>query len=170
MIELYAYDFDKTLIPYDSFRRYLWYLCKYKPITVLSLILLRKLRLLTSCSLKQRITRLVDSSYYLTLKTKLFSEELKKDIEWPENKGVTLIITASPLVYMKYIVDDSMYQLLCSDTINNNYVEMYSNTKSTFLRKHYPQTKYQYTYAMSDSKSDMCWMKEFEHFEIIQKK
>lgn len=170
MIELYAYDFDKTLIPYDSFRRYLWYLCKYKPITVLSLILLRKLRLLSSSSLKHRITRLVESSSYLTVKTKLFSEQLKKDIEWPENKDVTLIITASPLVYMKYIVNDSTYQLLCSDAIDNRYVKMYGHTKATFLHIHYPQSKYHYTYAMSDSTSDMCWMKEFERFEIIRKK
>lgn len=170
MIELYAYDFDKTLIPYDSFRRYLWYMCKFKPISILSLIFLRKLRLITSYSLKDRITRLVDSSSFLTLKTKLFSEELKKDIVWPTNKGVILIITASPLVYMKYVVENSTYQLLCSDTIGNQYVEMYGHTKATFLHEQYPQTKYHYTYAMSDSKSDMCWMKEFDHFEIIQKK
>ena len=168
MIKLYAYDFDKTLIPYDSFRRYLWYLCKYKPITVLSLILLRKLRLITSCSLKHRITRIVESSSYLTLKTKLFSEELKKDIEWPENKSVTLIITASPLVYMKYIVDDSVFKLLCSDSINNNYVEMYGDTKTKYLLSQFPQTEYQYIYACSDSTSDICWMKYFHDYKLIK--
>ena len=168
MIELYAYDFDKTLIPYDSFRRYLWYLCKYKPITVLSLILLRKLRLLSSCSLKHRITRLVESSSYLTLKTKLFSEELKKDIEWPENKGITLIITASPLVYMKYVVENSTYQLLCSDTIDNQYVEMYGETKAEYLQSQFPQIEHQYMFACSDSTSDICWMKYFHNYKLIK--
>lgn len=168
MIKLYAYDFDKTLIPYDSFRRYLWYLCKYKPITVLSLILLRKLRLLSSCSLKHRITRLVESSSYLTLKTKLFSEELKKDIEWPENKGVTLIITASPLVYMKYVVENSTYQLLCSDTIDNQYVEMYGETKVEYLQSQFPQIEHQYMFACSDSTSDICWMKYFHDYKLIK--
>ena len=115
---------------------------------------------------------MVESSDVLICDAKLFAEKIKQDIQLPREElcdATHLIITASPMVYMKYVVGNSKYQLLCSDTINDKYVEMYGHTKAEYLQKYYPTTKYQYVYAISDSETDMCWMKKFDHYEIIQK-
>ena len=55
------------------------------------------------------------------------------------------------------------------DEKKREYVEMYGHTKAEFLHRYYPTSKYQYTYALSDSTSDICWMKEFNKYEIIKK-
>lgn len=170
MKQLYAYDFDKTLIPYDSFRRYLWHLMRYRPFNVSYLLLLRKLRIISNVKLKEYVTKLVSSSPTLQQDAKLFAESIKQDIYWhnKHNEGTILIISASPMVYMKYVVDDIPCELLCSDYIDDQYVEMYGKTKAIYLHHYFPISKYNYIYAMSDSESDLCWMKEFNKYEIIK--
>ena len=172
MKQLYAYDFDKTLIPYDSFRRYLWHLMRYRPFNVSYLLLLRKLRIISNVKLKERVTRLVSSSPTLQQDAKLFAESIKKDICWPNkhNDATILIITASPMVYMKYIVADLPYEILCSDYIEDQYIEMYGHTKASCLHQYYPTSQYIYTYAISDSESDICWMQEFIQYKVINQK
>lgn len=172
MKQLYAYDFDKTLIPYDSFRRYLWHLMRYRPFNVSYLLLLRKLRIISNVKLKERVTRLVSSSPTLQQDAKLFAESIKKDICWQNkhDEATILIITASPMVYMKYITSDLPYEILCSDYIDGQYIEMYGHTKAIYLHRYYPTSQYIYTYAISDSESDICWMQEFIQYKMINKK
>lgn len=172
MKQLYAYDFDKTLIPYDSFRRYLWHLMRYRPFYVSCLLLLRKLRIISNLKLKERVTRLVYSSPRLQQDAKLFAESIKKDICWHDrhDEGTILIISASPMVYMKYVVDDMPCELLCSDYIDAQYVEMYGKKKAVYLHHCFPTSEYEYIYAMSDSESDLCWMQEFMQYKMIYKK
>ncbi len=170
MKQLYAYDFDKTLIPYDSFRRYLMFLMRFRPIYILYLLLLRKIHIIDRKRLKQKVTQLVESSTILENKTKHFAKGLFKDIRLSEmsEEAMLLIITASPMVYMKYVAEELHCQLLCSDYIGNEYIEMYGTAKANYLYQSYPSCSYQYEYAASDSKSDMCWMKEFKQFEIVK--
>ena len=170
MKKLYVYDFDKTLVPYDSFRRYLLCLLRYKPIYISILLLLRKMRLIGSKQLKYKVTNIVDSSNLLMNVTKRFAYSILKDICWPDNHAddaTRLIITASPMVYMKYIAEELQCKLLCSSYIGDIYNEMYGETKGKYLHEYYPVSKYQYTYAISDSKSDECWMQEFNNYELI---
>lgn len=171
MKNLYAYDFDETLLPYDSFRRYLWHLMHYRPFYMCYLLVLRKCRIISSKELKEKVTILVESSRYLTEDAKLFANTIKKDICIPtaQENSTILLITASPKVYMKYVVENLDCNMLCSDYIDNEYVEMYGHTKAEYLHCYYPTSKYQYTYALSDSTSDICWMKEFNKYEIIKK-
>ena len=168
MKDLYVYDFDKTLISYDTFRRFLWHLCNYRPIAVISLILLRKMRILSSCSLKEKITKMVERSTFLKRKTEAYAKMIEQDIEWPRNNGTIVVVTASPMVYMKYIVDNKSYQMLCSDYIGEDYIEMYGKMKAKYLFRMYPSSDYRYIYASSDSKSDLCWMKEFQEYNLIE--
>lgn len=169
MKQLIAFDFDKTLIPYDSFRRYLWHLMYINPLIVSCLLLLRKLRIINSRDLKKRITDMVASSTRLTQDAKVFAHELLNDIPTiqHDDNSTILIITASPMIYMKYIAEELKCQLICSDYINDNYVEMYGETKSEYLHLCFPLSSYQYKYATSDSKSDICWMKDFINYELI---
>lgn len=171
MKNLYAYDFDKTLLPYDSFRRYLWHLMQYRPFYICYLLVLRKCRIISSKDLKEKVTILVESSKYLIEDAKLFANAIKKDLYVPKVKenSTILLITASPNVYMKYVVEDLDCDILCSDYFNNEYIEMYEYTKAEYMCRYYPTSEYKYIYAMSDSVSDMCWMKEFNEYEIIKK-
>lgn len=172
MTPLYVYDFDKTLIPYDSFRRYLLHLLRLRPIHIGSLLLLRKMRILSAAGLKERVTRMVDHSASLTRETKHFAQRLIYDVQMPERTtkdGVVLIISASLKVYMRYVAEILQCELLCSDYVDGRYVEMYGETKAFALHQLYPQTEYTYVYALSDSNSDLCWMSEFKQYDIIDK-
>lgn len=172
MKELVAYDFDKTLIPYDSFRRYLLHLLRLSPVRIGALLLLRKVRILSAAQLKERVTRMVDHSAALTRETKHFAQRLIYDLQMPEHTtkcGVALIISASPMVYMRYVAKIIGCELLCSNYMDGRYVEMYGTTKAEALHVHYPQTEYAWAYALSDSESDLCWLKEFKQYEIIDK-
>lgn len=172
MKELVAYDFDKTLIPYDSFRRYLLHLLRLRPIRIGGLLLLRKLRILSAAGLKERVTRMVDQSAALTRETKHFAQRLIYDVQMPNRAskgGVVLLISASPMVYIRHVAEIMGCELLCSDYVDGRYVEMYGCTKAEALHAHYPQTEYEWVYAASDSKSDLCWMKEFKQYDIIDK-
>lgn len=172
MRELVAYDFDKTLIPYDSFRRYLLHLLRLRPVRIGTLLLLRKLRILSAAGLKERVTRMVDHSAALTRETKHFAQRLIYDLQMPGHTtkgGMVLIISASPNVYMHNVAEIIGCELLCSDYVDGRYVEMYGTTKAEALHAHFPQTEYTYVYALSDSPSDLCWMNEFKKYDIINK-
>lgn len=172
MKQLEAYDFDKTLIPYDSFRRYSLMLLRLRPIRIGALLLLRKMRILSATGLKERVTRIVTNSVALTRESRHFAQQLIYDVQMPERTtkgGEVLIISASPQVYMRYVAELLQCELLCSDLRNGQYIEMYGITKADYLHRLYPQTDYRYVYAASDSESDLCWMKEFETYEIIEK-
>lgn len=168
MKKLYAYDFDDTLIPYDSFRRYLWHLMSIKPIYVGCLLLLRKTRLMGSREFKKRITDMVFSSSRLQMDARLFAKNLLADIERPTYlpNSAILIITASPMVYMRYLAEEIQCTIVGSDYINGKYVEMYGQAKADYIHEYFPKSEYIYTYAISDSNSDICWMKDFVKFEL----
>lgn len=170
---LYAYDFDGTMIPYDSFRRYLWHLMKLKPVRIGWLLMLRKMRLLSAERLKERVTRMVTHSETLKQDAKRFAKRIVYDVQMPviaPKESIVLIISASPDVYMRYVAEALACELLSSSMQDGTYVEMYGETKKTWIKQLYPKAEYVWTYAASDSASDECWMKEFKQYEIIDKR
>ena len=172
MRSIYAYDFDKTIVPYDSFRQYLLLLLREKPICIGCLLVLRRCRLISSVEMKEYITKIVDHSESLINKTKCFAQRVTRDITWTQvapADAIKLIISASPKVYMRYIADILQCELICSDTINETYIEMYGDVKASYLHQLYPPTEYVYTYAASDSNADLCWMKDFNQYEKVNK-
>ncbi len=172
MTPLYAYDFDKTLIPYDSFRRYLMHLLRLRPVRVGGLLLLRKLRLISGASLKARITRMVNRSEALQRDAKHFANRVIYDVQLPAaapKDAKVLLISASPSIYMQYIASSLSCALICSEFIGDKYVEMYGERKKDALEQKYPKTEYVYALAASDSESDLCWMKEFKKYEIVKR-
>ena len=171
MTPLYAYDFDNTLVPYDSFRRYLLHLLRLRPVIVGWWLVLRKCRLITSAELKARITKMVQRSEALQRDTEQFANSIIYDVQVPvtaPKQAKVLLISASPSVYMKHIATALNLFFICSDFIGNKYIEMYGDTKAEALHQHYPLSEYEYVYAVSDSESDLCWMKMFKHYDIIQ--
>lgn len=173
MTPLYAYDFDKTLIPYDSFRCYLMHLLRLRPVRVGGLLLLRKLRLISGASLKARITRMVNRSEALQRDARHFANRVIYDVQLPVatlKDAKVLLISASPSIYMQHIASSLACSLLCSDFVKGNkYVEMYGEKKLEALKQQYPKTEYEYVFAASDSESDLCWMKEFKEYKIVKR-
>lgn len=170
MKQLYVYDFDKTIVPYDSYNRYLRHLFLLRPITMGILLVLRKMRILSSRVLKQDVTAIVEHSRLLQKDARHFASRLMYDItllHHNEKDIQIVLLSASPKVYLKYVAEMLQCQLICSDTIDGTYVEMYGEIKKQYLHQRFPRDKYQYTYALSDSQSDMCWMQEFAHYEIL---
>lgn len=173
MMPLYAYDFDKTLIPYDSFRRYLMHLLRLRPVRVGTLLLFRKLRLISAATLKARITRMVNRSEALQRDAKHFANRVIYEVQLPvatPKDAKVLLISASPSIYMQHIASSLACSLLCSDFVEGNkYVEMYGEKKLEALEQQYPKTEYEYVFAVSDSESDLCWMKEFKEYKIVKR-
>lgn len=172
MKELYAYDFDKTLIPYDSFRQYLLHLLMLRPVSIGGLLVLRKMRMISSANIKKYVTKMVERSSRLRLDAKRFANQIVYDVQMPHQATtgeVTLIISASPNVYMRYVAEALGCDLLCSGMREGAYMEMFGDTKKEWLQRLYPQTEYTWMYAKSDSASDLCWMKEFYKYDIIDK-
>lgn len=183
MINLYVFDFDKTLIPYDSFKRYLLYLIFRGRIDVGFIVFLRFCRIINSNTFKKWITDSVDKGGHLQKLSYSFSNQLADDICWPSNflklfknevnKAYVLVLSASPECYLKLIEKSNKFRMFSSvkivgsNYVNGKYVEMYGEEKLKYLENYYSLKDYRYKYAISDSESDVCWMKLFNNYEII---
>ncbi|MBO7456420.1 MAG: HAD-IB family phosphatase [Paludibacteraceae bacterium] len=169
--QLYAYDFDNTLVSYDSFRRYLWHLMTIMPCAMMRLLIRRRLRLISGAELKAQVTKMVSKSELLAKDAKCFANRIAKDVEIPQitpQDATILLISASPDIYMQHIAKVLNCDVLCSKFIGTDYMEMYGDEKTKNLHQYYPETSYEYTYAASDSESDLCWMREFSKYELVK--
>lgn len=186
MGKLCVFDFDNTLIPYDSFKQFLIFLVKQGRIDIGWLIVLRVCRIISSTSFKQKIHSRVEKSSKLQGLSHRFAKILCDDIVWPRQFINLLrsekvddlsvnILSASPDCYLKWLtlsieIDNIQIpvSIFGSSYFNGRFVEMYGNEKLKFINQHYTPEVYQYYYAISDSQSDLCWMKLFNHYEIIK--
>lgn len=171
MRQLYAYDFDKTIVSYDTFRRYLLHLFLLRPMSIGRILLLRKIRLISGSDLKERVTKIVEREEVLRQDAQAYANQITHDMHWPvivPKDAQVLIITASPKVYMQYVAEKLGCDLICSDYKAGIYVEMYGEEKYKSLLLSYPQSEYEYTYAASDSESDICWMREFKQYKLLE--
>lgn len=168
MKQLYAYDFDKTLIPYDSFNRFLKELLHMNIIRVGWILLKRVLRVSSATIMKQQINDLVLSNEKYLLFAKAFAERVANDVRWVRpQQGITLILSASPMCYMQFLEKILDCKVVASNWRDGQFVNMYGEEKLQYLQTDYPHTQYEWYYAASDSESDLCWMTKFKNFEII---
>lgn len=169
MIQLNAYDLDKTLIPYDSFNRFLKELLCINPFFVGWILFLRLLRVYSATAMKQRINDLVESDEKHMQFAQKFAKQVALDVRWPRIlQGTTLILSASPICYIQYLADELHCEVAASKRIGGHFINMYAEEKLKYLQSYYPVTKYEWYYAASDCESDLCWMTKFKEFEIIK--
>lgn len=168
MKDLRVFDFDKTLIPYDSFNRYLKVLWRKVPIRVGVLLVLRVCRLISTDILKQRVTKIVDEDETLRQFSKDFCEVIARDIIWPEEKrDDAIIISASPACYMRYLTRIIHVPVYSSDYYEGKYLNLYGEIKQKLIDSNFPKDQYDYLFAISDSESDLIWMKKFKNYRLI---
>jgi len=176
MTRLYVLDFDKTLIPYDSWNLFLHAIFRKKTIRVGFFLVLRKIGLINRLELKRIVSCYVSKHKQMEVFSEAFAQTLSNDIEFPpylfENKyeKKVVIMSASPMCYLRYLDKymDCQCEVVGSDFYNGRYIELYGEQKLNYIKTHYPLNQYKYAYALSDSYSDMIWMKEFEKYELKQ--
>lgn len=174
-------DLDKTLIPFDSFRRYIFVFIRYKRFTleIILLIILRLFNILGKTDFKKKIFQTtVNHNNYVDI-IKSFSNglilSLNKDIlekikrhsnEYTSN----VLVTASYYNYASQIADylgwDCIASFYNNDT--NSFTHAYGSEKIRLIQDKYPINEVKYNFCISDSDIDIELCKLFEKSELFK--
>jgi phosphoserine phosphatase len=172
--KLNVIDLDNTLLPYDSFRKYIFLFLK-NPRTSFHfafLLFQRKFRLINASYFKKHIVKAARKTPGYNQRMKSFATQLHHDIsasvicqinENTDGNTKTLLCTASVEDYVKYLSDLLGWEYVCSmlNEKGENFIHMYGDNKITEIQKLYPPEKYYYNFAISDSISDEVLLKKF---------
>jgi len=177
-------DLDNTLLPYNSFTRFvLYFMIHWKlffPILFLSF--LRILWILRRDSYQKRILLLTRKTQNYETRLQEFSLMLYKDIkttilrfikENTDDKTINVLCTASPEDYVRYLCKKIKgWSCLCStfDDQSGAFYHMYGPNKVTALTQYYPSNSYIYHVAISDSETDLELLRLFDMAFRIKKK
>lgn len=176
MKDLIVLDFDKTLIPYDSFRSYIFLWLKKYPFYIGMLLVFKKIRLLSSMELKKSLLKKISkNSDYHEINTlfslKLVSDirhEILQEIKDKQTPGAyVLLLSASPDSYIKLVGEHLGFSAAGSHFVNEDFQHLHGAGKIYFLKKHYPVTEFNYLYSISDSVSDIKLLEMFQNSRLI---
>ena len=176
MIPLYVYDFDKTLISFDSFREYVFYWLRHTPVKMSKLLILRKLRFYTAEKFKQKVIQSVSAhrdfeelnqKFVMKILPHVNQSMLNKLSAIENMPNHVLILSASPDIYISSVASALGVYGKGSFIANDSLFHLYSSGKVKFLSVNYPKSNYRYIYAISDSKSDQVLLELFESHELI---
>ena len=175
-------DLDKTLLPYDSFRKYVLIFLRNKQATfhILPLVILRKLRLLNSSALKKRVIEIGRKVDNYNERMKKFSDQLFADIDnsiveivgsYTDSDTINILCTASPEDYVKHLSGLLGWPYIAShlDSDKKYFIHMHGQRKVDAIRKLYPEDRFRYNFAISDSQSDEELLKAFESYAMCRK-
>ncbi|VBB44597.1 hypothetical protein TRIP_D260011 [uncultured Paludibacter sp.] len=173
-------DLDKTLIDFDSFR--ILTLRNIYKFRVLYLLLLRKLRIISSFKFKKQImTYLINrngkeyfNQFADELTEKININILGKITNIKSTNDLIVVLSASPQLYVS-IIAKNMGWIGYGSTFsgideNNQDRHLYGNEKLNFLLNNYPLNLYKYKYGISDSFSDLKMLSYFDNYELIKTK
>ena len=180
MKKINVIDFDKTLIPYDSFRKFCFQLLLHgsERINSFTAILLRLVRVYDQDKFKAEIyssavkDKYIISSHFDKFVTKLIADIQIQVIllikEYSDEQTINVLVSASPDIYIRRIASSLNWEYLASNVIDSNFVNMYGDNKITQVTNFYPQSDYLYNFAISDSKSDLNLIKKFQYFKLME--
>ena len=169
-------DLDKTLIAFDSFRYLVIDELKSLNLKIALLVTVRRLRLIDASRFKKGVIEALklDSNSRLNSKMAdlIVSSIDKKILEKIEKESsattINILCSASANSYVKEVAKRLGWVGYGSYIDENNlFYHMYGANKLKFIESKYPNSKYRYNFAISDSKSDLEMLKRFERFEII---
>ena len=182
MKKINVIDLDNTLLQYDSFRKYILIFLRNKQtaLHILPLMILRKLRLLNSSAFKKRVIEIGRKIDNYNDKMNEFSNQLFADIDnsiietvrnYTASETINILCTASPEDYVKHLADLLGWEYLAShlDSEKNYFVHMHGRIKVEMIKKLYPEDRFRYNFAISDSQSDEELLKAFESYVICRK-
>ena len=178
MEKINVIDLDRTLIPFDSFRKYifLFLLMKNYTIKILFLLFLRSIRVISNTSFKKKIYLMTYLHKDYDLKMKLFAEQLISSIDQniiekiksnSDKQTSNILVTASYKAYAVHIADYVGWDCIASDYKRGNFIHAYGQEKINLISRKYPIGKVKYNYCISDSKSDLKLLYQFKNSELL---
>lgn len=174
MKELNVIDFDKTLVPVDSFRLYVIHNIKKFRIGFILYTLLRIVRIINAKTFKERITRISiknnfdDLSNFISRLLQLIDRSVLDSIYSQTKKDtINLICSASPDFYISVIANKlNMIGKGSYIDSNNTFFHMYGKNKIDYIISYFPQKEYKYNYAISDSENDIELLAMFNNHTL----
>jgi phosphoserine phosphatase len=176
MIFLYVFDFDKTLISFDSFRRYVIYWIKYEPLAIFTLLIFRKLKLVDGEKFKRYIIQVTSKHPMFKSINQKFIEDLIPKVNFNIirektknecNAKLVLVLSASPDLYVNEVANLLGILGKGSHFTDDQFIHLYGTGKVEYLRKYYPKEVFRYVYSISDSKTDLELLRLFETYDLI---
>lgn len=172
-------DLDNTLIPFDSFRKYVIMILKFPNMIlfVLALTFIRKLKIISSSNYKKHIIIKAKRIPNYDQIMKKFAKELYSnrnnkiiDIinEYTDKDTILILCTASIDDYVKHLALLLGWKYICSHIKYTNsekvFNHMYGIEKIRALEKQYPPEMYIYNFAISDNISDKKLLLKFNKY------
>lgn len=174
MIKINVIDFDKTLIPFDSFRIYVKLGIKKLNIRTIFFSLLRMFRIINNETFKKKIMGLniinkkeIESfkSFLLMSIDNIVLEKIK---EHTTNTTINILCSASPDFYVSAIAKElNMIGYGSFFNAKKEFFHMYGKKKVEYILKNYPKRQYHYNYSISDSNTDILLLSLFEESELF---
>ena len=175
MKKINVIDLDHTLINYDSFRE-LVKLELYKlNIYVLAITLLRLIRFISLNSFKVKIIKFYEKKYnedFFINFSKVIYGRIDKNIltiinqETDENT-TNVLLSASPNIYVKYLVDLLSWEGSGSFFENSTFYHMHGANKVNWILKNYNKKEFKYNFSISDG--DIQLLKLFKKSKLMRK-
>lgn len=173
-------DLDNTLLPYDSFRRYIYIFLKI-PQTffhILFLLILRKVGIIKLFYFKKSVIKKARCVKNYNIIMKNFAEKLYNDINssvftqiqhYTDKQTKVVLCTASIEDYVRFLSNLLGWEFVCSrfDLRGENFIHVHGNEKIITLEKLYSSQRYDYNFAVSDSDSDLELLKKFRYYTLL---
>ena len=176
-------DLDNTLLPYNSFTRFVFYfmmnLKLFFPLLFLSF--LRIIGFKRRDSYQKSVLLLTRKIPDYELKLKDFSLLLYRDIktsiqqviqDYTDENTINVLCTASPEDYVHYFCEKLKdWKYLCStlDKQSGSFYHMYGPNKLEVFTTIYKKDFYKYNVGLSDSKTDLDLLRLFDVAFLIKK-
>jgi len=175
-INLIVVDLDHTLIGVDSFNLYMKKKIKQGSIPALFLKLLRVLRLISLETYKKLSTAwLVKKDPSLEIHIERIKKKLNEALlsklktDYPSDDDKIIIMSASPHNYVKHLGEQLQLEAHGSHFNEDGaWVHLHRKGKISFLKQVFPETKFTYKYAISDSPTDSGFLSLFEQSDLIE--
>ncbi len=180
--KLNVIDLDKTLLPYNSWGRYVMenlknYRCFF-PIIYFSL--LRGAGLLSRGAYQKSLLKVIRKINGYDDKARAFGEALYQDVRTPlvrfiqENSDEAtenVVCTASPEDYVQYLCGKLGWSYVCSTLSQDSihFTHMFREQKIIAIRQRYPVEQFEYHLALSDDRRDLGLLKLFENYHLVHK-
>lgn len=177
MKNLIVIDLDKTLIPFDSFKKYLFGWVRHFPLKIPLLLLERKLRITKQYQFKTKILNTVSTHPKFSILNReiaefiidnLSNEILNRVKEKSNEHSELLLLSASPNIYISLVGDYLGWNAKGSFfNSKGEFIHLYGSNKVEYVKRNFPKSDYSYYYAISDSDSDNDLLNLFKYSDKV---
>lgn len=167
---------DRTLVPFDTFKKLLINEIGNGDFKILFYSLLRKLRLVSSISFKETVLlhlmEKYNEFYFLGYADSIYEKIDKEVLTLVQNESdldtINVLISASPNVYVKPLLNKMGWTGSGSYfDKSGQFIHLYKENKIFWLDENFSQTNYFYHFAISDSRTDVKLLKLFSKSKLL---